>query len=1167
MKKTILTILIIYCAIAIKAQTNVLLPIEMNWKWGAVDSLGNIAIPIKYDLVKTSQDFQFAIVYQNDKQGVLNSENEIVVPIEYSEVRFISQNLILGIDSQLTIYHTNKGKLFDNQFVSYKYHYNSIFSFCSRDSLYTVVDPVFDNILQINVDTINEQYAINSKNYYKFEIDKKQGIFNSNLEIILKADYDNIRLIGKNKFLIKKNKKFGLLDTTGAIILALVYDSIYQYKKKFFKIKLDDKLGITNSDGKILINPEMDKINYKYRNFMISQNNRLGVYDTTGKTIIKPEYESLSKAKKYWHGKRGDAVVFMDSKFRTIIQQNCDGLKHIGDNFLRIKENNLYGIIDFNGKRKVSSNYRDADFITKDYFEIQGKNGYGVVDKNNKTIIKPGCSSISMPYGKIFVVERKNKYKLFNKQGLIQKTSFDNIYTFADDLLKVRKAKKYGVLDCSSKVIVPVKYSMIEYLSDLKLFRIRSNEVKQVGEDSTDVAYMYGLINRYGDLLLDTIFRFHKIKIDQYVNQIKAECDTAMIVVFCDEDGRFIDRTYYKRWVKVAEKTTKNVWKQNPLQKSNAWGLIDYRRQKLIDYKFVTLRSNWFADSNLVLTVNPRRKYKLLNKNRSMYQTQNTRIELRRSYGLVNEEKGKELLYNRYALINRKDFNDASVARCITTSRKFQLINENGIKINKTYSYIDDFKQTYARINKGGYLSCQGVNSYNLEVPTFKKLNCLICERGRLHCNKGFWGVIDTMGNIIITPQYEFMQKYFNNTFIVKKSGKWGVININQDTLIDFIYERIEYFKNPFKPKEWIVSNYYKVRDNKKWGIVDLNGNEIIACKYDNVKMFVNETDTVFGLAIKRKIPKPSSRNVTQEYKVFYKWGLVNLSGDTIAPISFDSISFVLNKNTDLLKAVNNTPMMGYIDTSLNIVTEPLFIQAYPFKNNIARVMDNTFYYRFIDKTGNYISDNKYYEARDFSEDLAAVRYDENWFFINKQGEFAFDKDFYKVGDFTEGKTWVRFYKKKFLGLFGKVWHHGYIDKSGEFLFRPRYSYCSDFKNGYAKVKKGKKRFIIDANGKKQKNIENIVDTISSATVVSETIVNIPEFVNQRFSNISDFTDGLAIYTTQQIFGIYHLNGKTITKPKQVKIEKINNNIFKLQSLNGIEYIDASGNYLWNLKE
>lgn len=115
-----------------------------------------------------------------------------------------------------------------------------------------------------------------------------------------------------------------------------------------------------------------------------------------------------------------------------------------------------------------------------------------------------------------------------------------------------------------------------------------------------------------------------------------------------------------------------------------------------------------------------------------------------------------------------------------------------------------------------------------------------------------------------------------------------------------------------------------------------------------------------------------------------------------------------------------------------------------------------SYFYGFIDKDGKTIIPAKYIDAHDFSEGLAAVKFNdsgkERWIFIDTKGNQAINLTFEKEpGDFHEGLCQVKKTNGKWV----------YIDRTGK-VISPEYFSSQRFMGGYAYVCREGYHEIID---------------------------------------------------------------------------------------------------------
>lgn len=127
---------------------------------------------------------------------------------------------------------------------------------------------------------------------------------------------------------------------------------------------------------------------------------------------------------------------------------------------------------------------------------------------------------------------------------------------------------------------------------------------------------------------------------------------------------------------------------------------------------------------------------------------------------------------------------------------KFETLRKQLME-NKTYEYVHSFENNYAAFR------------------TFK----------------GKMGLIDSLGNVIIKPNYEYignrkdLKNIFESGIYISKKFKRGFIDLQGNIKIPFDYEDVFYLGN----------NLIRVSKNNKSGVVDVENKIILPIQYDNI--------------------------------------------------------------------------------------------------------------------------------------------------------------------------------------------------------------------------------------------------------------------------------------------------------------------------------------------
>ncbi len=225
-------------------QSRTLNAIDSNGKMGMVDTNFKLAIPLVYDKKSASiRDGYFfykrrgslvMLVNLNDRPGIINEQNDIIVPFEYDSIS-----------------------------INY-FPYQSKYILVIKNGMKGVVDLNKQITISCNYDdiraTYDSQFIVKNKNGY--------GLLGENNKVIIPCQYDNITLEGNNSVLgykIEKNGLFGWCDYHGKWILPLKYDqkirlltnSLISIKRPFVKNEFG-KTGLTDKNGKTIFRMKYD---------------------------------------------------------------------------------------------------------------------------------------------------------------------------------------------------------------------------------------------------------------------------------------------------------------------------------------------------------------------------------------------------------------------------------------------------------------------------------------------------------------------------------------------------------------------------------------------------------------------------------------------------------------------------------------------------------------------------------------------------------------------------------------------------------------------------------------------------------------------------------------------------------------------------------------------
>lgn len=156
---------------------------------------------------------------------------------------------------------------------------------------------------------------------------------------------------------------------------------------------------------------------------------------------------------------------------------------------------------------------------------------------------------------------------------------------------------------------------------------------------------------------------------------------------------------------------------------------------------------------------------------------------------------------------------------------QYGIYNDKGKLIStRKYKYMQTIipNRLLAKYNKSyGVIDLKENNIVPFKYKSIKKAdgNLLIAKLN------GYWGVIDSENNTIINHEYNKIKK-INNSYVLKKEGKFGLANINAQILYDAQYDKIKR-----------LGEYILIKKDKSYGILDANGKALSEIKYKKVRL------------------------------------------------------------------------------------------------------------------------------------------------------------------------------------------------------------------------------------------------------------------------------------------------------------------------------------------
>jgi ankyrin repeat protein len=300
------------------------------------------------------------------------------------------------------------------------------------------------------------------------------------------------------------------------------------------------------------------------------------------------------------------------------------------------------------------------------------------------------------------------------------------------------------------------------------------------------------------------------------------------------------------------------------------------------------------------------------------------------------------------------------------------------------------------------------------------------------------WGYIDKTGKWAIKPQFASAGNFSEGAAVVTNDSdgeeKAGFIDKTGRFITPNRFISADWFEEGLAPVT------VRLKGEKMKGYIDKRGQFVINPKFRGATPFSQ------GLAA-----------VTVNDK---KWGFIDKTGKFVInpAFGFEGLWKVPQPFNEGLSAVNlKDELYGYIDRSGKTVIPARFRETFRFSEGLAAAFERRWI--FIDKTGKQAFDNDFYKVSlmgGFSEGLCAVEVNKGeWAFIDKTGGFISNMRFSNAKAFKDGVAWVQVKDR---------W--GLIDKNSKLIIEPKYADTFPFHDGVAVARvKGKEMLEIHEMG------------------------------------------------------------------------------------------------------
>lgn len=867
--------------------------VTKNGKFGAI-MVGNkeIVKPIYKELTEFENGFakvKFPIAIDGDsedKERIINMSGQIAVKQGNKDV-FLPDEFEWGSDFYGDICIVVKNSYYgviNNKFKNvHDCVYSSFVNFINGYALLRNDEGgiIFDTEAKICykiIKTFSDNTSIVNGN----DGSESLGVINSKMELIIPTIYQHLQRLDCGCFVAdsKEGSKLFLDSTMGYVISEMALDSVENINENFFVTHKDNETRLFNSPSSLLLTiPFNIKINASDSNKVNFTLNGLNfVCDLSGNLYRIGKFIKLGSLQSYYS---------CESIKRQICQAYLLYTHSYFTESLEIIENEQHqkGISDLDGNVVFPPQYNEIIHFTEDLFIVAKPSAdgktlvFGVVDSENIT-------KVSFNFKCLLPIN--NKYLAFTDDHTYSITE-DNKYHKLD--LRHYVNIKFGIIDLDGNKLTTVDYSTIISPKDSDAFIIG----KEFGKYST---LKYGVINSDGCYILEP--KYEKITYSEQANcfitnlsysdsgnypyetksnqvsingfyLIKGDNDETVLVPakiadWCDnfsEDGialvikdghkGYINRSYQivafndEECIVIPERfdfSGNFKYGFAPVSKNNRYGIINTKLEQILscEYEYIEPLSakrfkfkkdnQWGVVDSCGNIIIDSKYISICRETEDLIKVQNRNCT-DACYGLYNED-GNLIIQDQCKNIVSVEY-EKQIFIIATINSKQGVYNDKGYKI---------IPLIYDRIElKEGYFMC------HLEYPSsyYYSQKRQIKSTNKYNIKGEQLLALNEKQTFVVPAEYDLAYPTVNGLIIVIKDGKWGMINMQNDVIVEPQYNVIESLDGSFarvgKTEEECDIYFQDDRryvKNIKYGLVDTTGEEVLPLEYERIDLWDN---------------------------------------------------------------------------------------------------------------------------------------------------------------------------------------------------------------------------------------------------------------------------------------------------------------------------------------
>ena len=452
--------------------------------------------------------------------GVVDEEGKVRIAFKYRSLRYVDN---LNDEDNLYVCRTDRG-----------------YGFVSTSSG-EILPTTYSDLTYVD----GERWSVRRNGKMGIvKVGEANGSFR--VETIVPCEYDQVQTINDDEYYFVTNGSLhGLLRWDGKTIIACVYNDIDLNKYVgFCSVKRNGQKGLMSRAGEELVPCAFDDCGVIDEHFLWTRkDNTYGIYSSEGEKVQPCKFSSFF----IYEGKKKKEVSLLD--FAQLDQRQHPDLYAVVSGKVGTLDSKKFTtklpcaydyLSDFATRMKITNGVRTEQRLA--VCRLNGK--YGIVNSEGKQIQSMGFDElrkdVSDPSSKEWPdmgAARDLHVRIGDKWGILTadgeqlaEVKFDSVGVFHDGLAVVKAAERYGYIDRSGAIVIPIQWmTAYDFSEGLAALRVDKKHFQFINTAGTVVikSKKYDSVGRFRNGICRVV-KGGKVKwIDTKGKELKDESNSA----------------------------------------------------------------------------------------------------------------------------------------------------------------------------------------------------------------------------------------------------------------------------------------------------------------------------------------------------------------------------------------------------------------------------------------------------------------------------------------------------------------------------------------------------------------------------------------------------------------------------------------------------------------